>query len=60
MLAGPAPAPLLKAETFFRYQLMIRTKAMARLGRELAAVEASLEWPEDLRLTIDIDPVSLV
>jgi len=60
VLAGPAPAPLLKAETFFRYQLMIRTKAMARLGRELAAVEASLEWPEDLRLTIDIDPVSLV
>ncbi|MFM7216276.1 MAG: primosomal protein N', partial [Verrucomicrobiota bacterium] len=60
VLAGPAPAPLLKAETFFRYQLMIRTKAMARLGRELAAVEASLEWPDDLRLTIDIDPVSLV
>jgi primosomal protein N' (replication factor Y) len=24
VLAGPAPAPLLKAETFFRYQLMIR------------------------------------
>ncbi len=60
VLAGPAPAPLLKAETFFRYQLMIRTKAMARLGRELAAVESSLEWPDDLRLTIDIDPVNLV
>jgi primosomal protein N' (replication factor Y) (superfamily II helicase) len=60
VLAGPAPAPLLKAETFFRYQLMIRTKAMARLGRELAAVESTLDWPDDLRLTLDIDPVNLV
>ncbi|MEN9734300.1 MAG: Primosomal protein [Verrucomicrobiota bacterium] len=60
VLAGPAPAPLLKAETFFRYQLMIRTKSMARLGRELAAVESTLDWPDDLRLTVDIDPVNLV
>jgi primosomal protein N' len=49
-----------KAETFFRYQLMIRTKSMARLGRELAAVESTLDWPDDLRLTVDIDPVNLV
>lgn len=60
VIAGPAPAPLLKAESFFRYQLMIRTKAMARLSRELAALEAELTWPDDIRLTVDVDPVNLV
>jgi len=60
IIAGPAPAPLLRAETFYRHQLMIRTKAMARLSRELAAVEAELTWPDDIRLTVDVDPVNLM
>lgn len=60
VLAGPAPAPLLKAETFFRYQLMIRTRAMARLSKELAAMESELNWPDDIRLSVDVDPVNLV
>ncbi len=60
VIAGPAPAPLLKAETYYRYQLMIRTRTMARLSQELAAVESGQTWPEDIRLTIDVDPVDLM
>ena len=59
IIAGPAPAPLLRAETFYRYQLMLRTRAMTRLSRELARITTSLELPEDVTLTTDIDPVSL-
>ncbi len=59
IVAGPGPAPLLKAESYFRYQIMIRTRAMARLSRELAAMESESEWPDDIRLTLDIDPVNL-
>lgn len=59
IIAGPAPAPLLRAETFYRYQLMLRTRAMTRLSRELARITGTLELPEDVALTTDIDPVSL-
>ena len=59
IIAGPAPAPLLRAETFYRYQLMLRTRAMSRLSRELARIIHSLVLPEDVTLTVDIDPTSL-
>ena len=59
VVAGPAPAPLLRAENFYRYQIMIRTPRMPQLSRQLSAKFDSLKIPEDLRLIIDIDPVSL-
>ncbi len=60
VIAGPAPAPLLRAESFFRHQIMLRTKSMARMGRALAQMQAELSLPDDVQLSIDIDPVNLV
>ena len=59
VLAGPAPAPLLRAETFYRYQIMLRTQQMTILSRTLATLTAALALPEDVSLTVDIDPVDL-
>jgi primosomal protein N' (replication factor Y) len=59
IIAGPAPAPLLRAETFYRYQIMLRTRAMSALSRELAHIVQSLALPEDVTLAVDIDPVNL-
>ncbi|HWD94435.1 MAG TPA: primosomal protein N' [Verrucomicrobiae bacterium] len=59
VIAGPAPAPLLRAETFYRYQIMLRTPRMSALSRELARITQSLQLPEDVTLTVDIDPVDL-
>jgi len=59
MISGPAPAPLLRAETFYRYQLMLRTRAMSRLSRALAEITSRLALPDDVTLTVDIDPVNL-
>jgi primosomal protein N' (replication factor Y) (superfamily II helicase) len=59
IIAGPAPAPLLRAETFYRYQIMLRTRAMSALSRELARIIQSLALPEDVMLAVDIDPVNL-
>jgi primosomal protein N' (replication factor Y) len=59
IIAGPAPAPLLRAETFYRYQIMLRTKAMSRLSHALAMITSALQLPEDVTLTVDIDPASL-
>jgi primosomal protein N' (replication factor Y) len=59
ILSGPAPAPLLRAETFYRYQIMLRTRQMTTLSRTLAKLTQALALPEDVALTVDIDPVSL-
>ncbi|HPY31801.1 MAG TPA: primosomal protein N' [Verrucomicrobiota bacterium] len=59
MLAGPAPAPLLRAESFYRYQLMLRTPRMAALSRQLGRWLPDLTLPEDVTLTVDIDPMNL-
>jgi primosomal protein N' (replication factor Y) len=59
IIAGPAPAPLLKAETYYRYQIMLRTRAMSKLSQALAKMTAALTLPEEVTLTVDIDPVNL-
>jgi primosomal protein N' (replication factor Y) len=59
VIAGPAPAPLLRAENFYRYQIMLRLGQMSALSRHLALIDAQLTLPDDIILTIDIDPVNL-
>ena len=59
VVAGPAPAPLLRAENFYRYQIMLRTSRMPQLSRKLSSLRETFQIPEDLRLVIDIDPMSL-
>ena len=58
-ISGPGPAPLLRAENFYRYQIMLRTKAMSTLSRRLAELLQTLSLPEDVTLAVDIDPVNL-
>ena len=60
ILAGPGPAPLAKAESYYRFQIMIRTKAMSRLASVLDPWCETLALPDDVRLTLDIDPVDLM
>ena len=59
VVAGPAPAPLLRAENFYRYQIMLRTSRMPQLSRKLSGLRETFQVPADLRLVIDIDPMSL-
>ena len=59
-IAGPAPAPLARAETMYRYQILLRTRQIAKLSQNLARLAAGLKLPEDVTLTIDIDPMNLM
>jgi primosomal protein N' (replication factor Y) len=56
---GPTPAPLLRAENFYRYQIMLRTGAMSRLSRELSQLLQTISFPDDVTLAVDIDPVAM-
>ncbi|MEI7728428.1 MAG: primosomal protein N' [Verrucomicrobiota bacterium] len=60
IIAGPAAAPLARAETFYRYQLMLRTPRMPQLSKELARLLQETNLPEDVTLAVDIDPVNLM
>ncbi len=59
IIAGPAPAPLARAETQYRYQIMLRTKQMTRLSQILSQVMQSLKLPDEVSVIVDIDPVNL-
>ncbi|HOC54667.1 MAG TPA: primosomal protein N' [Verrucomicrobiota bacterium] len=59
VLAGPAPAPLLRAETYYRYQIMLRAQRMSALSRRLAGITQSLALPKGVLLAVDIDPLDL-
>jgi primosomal protein N' len=49
----------LRAETFYRYQLMLRTDRMTALSAQLARLHQTLSLPDDVSLAVDIDPVDL-
>lgn len=57
--SGPAPAPLIRAETFYRFQIMIRTPHMTRLTAKLARFEEEFPLPEGVDFSMDVDPVNL-
>ena len=59
IMAGPAPAPLLRAETYYRHQIMLRAPRMRAISQSLAGVTQQLVLPEDVTLSVDIDPVNL-
>jgi primosomal protein N' (replication factor Y) len=59
IVAGPAPAPLLKAESFFRYQLMLRTQRMPTASRLLAQAFQKINLPDGVTMVVDIDPANL-
>ena len=59
ILNGPATAPLVRAESYFRYQIMLRTPKMSKLSAALSDLNESFPLPEDVTYSIDVDPVSL-
>ena len=59
VLSGPAPAPLLRAETYYRYQIMLRARSMPALSRRLAGITQELPLPAGVALSVDIDPLDL-
>ena len=60
IIAGPAPAPLARAESHYRYQIMLRARQMSKLSQHLAKITEAGALPDDVHLVVDIDPVNLI
>jgi primosomal protein N' (replication factor Y) len=60
LVLGPAPAPMSLLRGRYRYRLLINARRSAELQRYLQAWLNPLQFPQGVRVAIDIDPYSFV
>jgi len=59
---GPAPAPVLRVKSEYRYQILLKTAGRKRLSEVLGEVRrfaAAQKWGP-ANLAIDVDPMTLL
>ena len=60
LMSEPTPAPLARIQNMFRYQLMLRTEHIFKLTAAVAQATANRKWPDDVIVSVDVDPLSLL
>ena len=60
ILGDATPAPLEKLQGQFRFHILIRGQAIMRLSRRIRETLDKLPFPEDVIVTIDVDPYQLL
>jgi primosomal protein N' (replication factor Y) len=59
-MGEPTPAPLARVQNHYRYQIIVRTDQILRLVDAVHRVVTATKLPEDVFLTVDVDPISLL
>jgi len=59
-ITGPAPAPIARIEERYRFQVFLRTRRIMAVTPKLRPLFMDRAWPDDIRLTLDVDPVDLL
>jgi primosomal protein N' (replication factor Y) len=59
-LGDATPAPLEKLQGQFRFHILIRGQAIMRLSRLIRETLDKLPFPEDVTVTVDVDPYQLL
>lgn len=59
-LGDATPAPLEKLQGQFRFHILIRGEAIMRLSRLVRETLDKLPFPEDVAVTVDVDPYQLL
>ena len=60
ILGDATPAPLEKLQGQFRFHILIRGEAIIRLSRLVRETLDKLPFPEDVTVTVDVDPYQLL
>ncbi len=59
-ISEPVPAPLAKSHGNYRFHLSLRTRAILKLSRHLRDVLDKLTFPEEVIVSVDVDPYQLM
>jgi primosomal protein N' (replication factor Y) len=59
-LTGPSPAPISRIGERYRFQAFLRTRRITALTALLRPMVMGRSWPDDVQVTVDVDPVSLL
>jgi primosomal protein N' (replication factor Y) len=60
ILGDATPAPLEKLQGQFRFHILIRGESIMRLSRLVRETVDKLPFPEDVTVTVDVDPYQLL
>ncbi len=58
-LTEPLPSPLVKSHDQWRFQIVLKSPSARRMGRHIRSVLKDLTFPDDVVVTVDIDPYSM-
>jgi len=59
-VSAAAPAPLERAHGQYRYFVVLKSVSGASLGKLIRKVSASIKLPEEVIMTLDVDPYSMM
>jgi primosomal protein N' (replication factor Y) len=54
------PAPIERSKGFYRYQILLRTKAIRRLSGSIRSIIEKLTFPEGVHVSVDVDPYQVL
>ncbi|HTD17028.1 MAG TPA: primosomal protein N', partial [Chthoniobacterales bacterium] len=54
------PAQIERVKGFYRFQILLRTRAILRLSRAIREVMDSLSFPDEVQVSVDVDPYQLL
>jgi primosomal protein N' (replication factor Y) len=59
-ITGPSPAPIARIEERYRFQVFLRTRRIMAVTPRLRPIFMDRAWPDDIRITLDVDPADLL
>jgi primosomal protein N' (replication factor Y) len=54
------PAPIERSKGYYRYQILMRTRSIRKLSRSIRATLDKLTFPEDVHVSVDVDPYQVL
>jgi primosomal protein N' (replication factor Y) len=60
ILADPAPAPMARVRRLYRYQFMLRSRAVRKTAASVRTALQELRWPSAVNYIVDVDALSLL
>jgi len=60
VVGEPTPAPLARVQNWYRFQIILRSDQIMRMTESVSKVVAATKFPEEVHVSVDVDPISLL